>query len=562
MSLSRQTTLFLLAAFLVAAGCGYNPKGSGSGLPALPEKGTVECLYAGCHDSITATTGSFPGFIPAISWALGFHGDVDAVSASITDDCSGCHDPIDDIPDYPFLFTSTSSGIIADSVHGALGLTFKPLVGCEACHGSGMEHYAYIDTTLYYGEHREPMDSTISPSMVNPYHLLSCGPCHSPSQHAGGASLDDFLANQYPEWRGGDGPGIFFEDGHSDSLVVETTHGTMTSVVRGTPCAACHTVEGFFTWFVSGDLSWASSQTVIDRLVAETGDTDVNNPSNLPGSAALAQVSCVTCHPSHEPGVLIRSVTLGLTSDTQRNAALCIACHNVKELTADAGSGQSHVSSLEIPRHPQKEVSQGFAATANDGLRGVEFVGYTFNDSGHAGTAIAAGCVGCHYHLAGEANLTELPTKATSGHTFRPRLENCLADFAGCHDISEFYLADGSQMTSYVESTISTFNFGSIYYSGSAHTGVDYDRDGNVEPLQSEISGMLADLKQSLTDITVPFDQQQGLFDLTQMASRTTTERAAAYNYDFVVGDGSYGYHNPIYCVNLLAASISVLSVP
>ena len=73
---------------------------------------------------------------------------------------------------------------------------------------------------------------------------------------------------------------------------------------------------------------------------------------------------------------------------------------------------------------------------------------------------------------------------------------------------------------------------------------------------------MLEDLKDALTDAGVEFDSSRGLFDLTQMASRTATERAAAYNYDFVVEDGSLGYHNPIYCVNLLAASISALDNP
>ncbi len=81
-----------------------------------------------------------------------------------------------------------------------------------------------------------------------------------------------------------------------------------------------------------------------------------------------------------------------------------------------------------------------------------------------------------------------------------------------------------------------------------------------MEPLQTEISGLLSELKALLPE--ADFDSQQGVFDLTLMASRTSTQRAAAYNYDFVVGDGSLGYHNPIYCANLLAASISVLNAP
>jgi hypothetical protein len=57
----------------------------------------------------------------------------------------------------------------------------------------------------------------------------------------------------------------------------------------------------------------------------------------------------------------------------------------------------------------------------------------------------------------------------------------------------------------------------------------------------------------------VVFDSTQGVFDLENMASFTTTERAAAYNYDFIVGDRSLGMHNPVYVVNLLNSSIGAL---
>jgi hypothetical protein len=554
MSLSYRPIIFLLAAIIATAGCGYNPKESGNGIPATEYKGTVECLYpdAGCHVATgTETT----------TWEAAVHGNPDS-SPSVADTgdyCSNCHNTVEEeLNDAAFLFTS---GPVPST---SIGQPERPIVGCEACHGTGMSHYAYAhagtaddaariehpDYDPAYGDtHYLPADTAYS-TFANPYHLTSCGPCHTPSQHAGGTSLDNILANQYPEWRGGDGPGIFFEDGHSDSLVVETIQGNMNSIVRGPPCAACHTVEGFITWFIDDITSWASSQAFIDRLISETGDADLTDPDNIPGGEALPQVSCVTCHPSHEPGILIRSVS-GASSGTQRNEALCVACHNVRELTSDSGSGQFDTASLEIPRHPQKEIFEGIAF--NDGYRGVEFAGHSYNDSSHAGTAIAGGCVGCHYYLADEANLTELPTKATSGHTFRPRLENCLT--ATCHLIDDFYLADGNQ-ASYEDSTISTFNFGSIYYSmGGA--GVDHDGDGKVEPLQTEIAGMLSALKALLPE--EDFDATQGVFDLTQMASQTSTERAAAYNYDFVAGDGSLGYHNPIYVVNLLAASLSVL---
>jgi hypothetical protein len=562
-----RTAAALLTAFLIFTGCGYNPKDSGDGIPSVVEKGTVECLYAGCHDSFVATA----GFNPDISWADGKHGNPDNLPAIALSEtiCIGCHNPIEDgRNDSAYLFTSGVTGIF-------LGTPERPIVGCEACHGAGMEHYAYSHTgpgdtappIVYnppydpnFGDiHYFPAATTVSATFANAYHLLSCGPCHTPDQHTGGTAVGDLLTNQYPEWFQGDGPGFFSEDGHSDSLVVETIQGLMTSVVRGVPCAACHTVEGFVTFFAMADTSWSTNQSTIDRLISETGDTDIGDPLKLPGGAALAQVSCVSCHPSHEPGVIIRSVS-GAVSGTARRSVLCLQCHNVRNLQADVGSGQISIGGLEIPRHPQKELFEGIKNSANDSLRGVESLpGFIGSDSAHAGTDnIPDACTGCHYQVVVNESLSEKPLKATTGHTFAPRLENCLA---ACHSIGDFLLSDGTA-ASFEDTTIGSFDFGSIYYSIISNPGTDHDGDGTVEPFQKEVSDMLGSLKGALTGAGVIFDDSQGLFDLTQMASRTTTERAAAYNYDFVAGDRSLGYHNPIYAVNLLASSISALSIP
>ena len=564
----------MLSAFLIFSGCGYNPKESGGGIPSVVEKGTVECLYAGCHDSYVATA----GFNPATSWSGGSHAnpDNDPAFALSEEGCIGCHNLVEDgRNDSAFLFTAGFTP----------GPPDRPIVGCEACHGSGMEHYAYSHTgpgdtaplVVYnppydpaFGDtHYFPAATTASDTFANVFHLTSCGPCHSPDQHAGGSSLNNVLANQYPEWFRVDGRGLFADDGHSDSLVVESDQGLMTSVVRGVPCAACHTVEGFVTYYAMGDTSWASSQTVIDRLISETGDTDIEDPSNLPGSAALSQVSCVSCHPSHEPGNLIRAVS-GAVSGTERRANLCMECHNGRGLVADVGSGQFDTGSLEIPRHPQKEIFEGVTDSSNDGLRGMENLpaflpSFFLADSSHARTSnIPDGCVGCHYKVVSDVNLNDLPLNATTGHTFRPRLENCLV--SGCHPSgSDLLVVENgtAQSFTYDPDTVAFFDFSSVLFSGTAYpafyTSGNYDGDTQVEGFQGEIRGLLDKLKTKLDAFSAPYDDIEDLFDITQMGSYTTTVRAAAYNYDFVVEDRSLGYHNPIYTVNLLAASISTL---
>lgn len=564
MSLKMRFPTLSLLVFMLLAGCGFNPKNSGVRIPPPSDRGTVECLYpdAGCHAAEGTWTDTW-------SEAVHANGDNSPSFGYTTDTCIECHNPIEDgRNDSAFLFTT---GFLP-------GPPERPIVGCEACHGPGMDHYAYAhaDTadgtppTLHPGydpalgdTHYTPDPGTVSNTFANVYHLQSCGPCHSPDQHAGGAASDNRLANQYPEWYGGDGTGFVVDDGHSDSLVVETAQGFMTSTIRGVPCVTCHTVEGFVTFYTMGDTSWSTSQTMIDRLVAETGDTDISDPRLIPGNASLPQVSCVSCHPSHDPSNLLRADVLDFGSavgDTTRRATLCMICHNVRGLQSDVGSGQSGIDGLETPRHPQKELFQGVKNAANDELRGVETLpGFTGLDSAHAGTDnIPDGCTGCHYVTVTDVSIKESPLRATTGHKFLPRLENCLES---CHQIDDFLLEDGSA-ASFEDSTIASFDFGSIYYSTISQPGADYDGDGQVEPFQAEISGMLKELKDALTAAGVLFDKSQGLFDLTQMASRTATERAAAYNYDFVVEDGSLGYHNPKYVVNLLAASISAVNVP
>jgi len=511
-----------------------------------------------------AASGSYPGFTPATTWALGGHGNINATPDSVTGTASGCdscHDPTDDIADAAYLFTTTSNGI-SGTVLSATGLTVRPMVGCEGCHGTGTEHYAYLDTTSFsVGSHGIPLDSTVSPIYDHLFHASSCGPCHSPDEHAGAATTN-ILANQYPEWFGGDGPGIILQDGHADSFIVETANqGDMVDSVRGTPCAACHTPEGFVRIF-----AWSESlpQSTIDRIVAETGDADLTDPDGQPGSAAFSQVTCTSCHSSHEPGNKVRYPF--------SKADICIQCHNVRALQSADGSGITGTGTLEIPRHPQKEIFEGVQNANNDSLRGVESLpsflpSYTTADSSHAGTGtnnIPDGCVGCHYTVVNGTDLDQFPQKATTGHKFRPRLETCLV--ANCHlgGSNLLIIESGSAVSfTYDPDTVEAFDFSSVLFSGTAHPAFfsDNDYDGNavVESFQDEISGMLEILKGKILSAGGDFDSAQGLFDLTLMASDSNTVRAAAYNYDYIVEDSSLGMHNPLYVVNLLAASISVL---
>jgi hypothetical protein len=414
-----------------------------------------------------------------------------------------------------------------------------------------MEHYAYLDsTTEYAGDHLAPMVSTLwTPLFPNPFNLTACGPCHTSTVHTGGSVASDRLTNQDDEFKA---------SGHYATFFAITDQGLMTSQVRGTPCTACHTSEGFVRFYAYDDTVWATNPDEVDRIVGETASN-------------LSQVPCAACHPSHEPGVSVRQLLYYGTSaidDTTRTAQLCIACHNVRGLQSDVGAGFSGTVGLEIPRNPQREIFEGVKNAANDSLRGVEF-GLVYGDGSHAGTDnVPQACAGCHFMVVKDVDVSEFPEKATTGHTFQARLERCLSSYGvgGCHQDTDFLMADGTSFA-YSDTTIASFDFGSIMYSGPAYDPEypdnDYDMNGVEEAFQTEIQGMLQNLKDQI--VAQPgyssemFLDDQGLFDLKRMDSLNDTVRGAAYNYDYIVEDRSLGYHNPLYVIDLLNDSLSVL---
>ncbi len=496
------TAIALTLGVLGGSSCGLNDKGPGDRVVSDSGffKGTIECVANGCHaDSIS-------------TWAAGFHANGNAVPDSATGRdpaCQKCHDPVEDLADAADLFP-------------LIGGPARPVSGCEGCHGTASGHYAYTDSLLTVGSHdhggflvspghRAPLLSTVSPMFPDPRVSASCL-CHSPDHHAGGGSL----SNQQPEWWGGDGPARFSRDGHSDSLLVHTKQGHMTSAQGGIPCAACHTVEGFLRVRLGGE---TLSQQEIDRIIALSGDTDLPTPSTIPGEDALPQVNCVTCHPSHQPGVLTRLPA----------GSLCQECHAGLATVGDPGV---------VPYRPQAEMLEGTG--------GYEFAGFSWAATLHSAPGDTRGCVGCHLlTFAGAAGETveDLPLKLTTGHRFRPRVERCMGD-APCHAAGTFAYASTSP-AAYAFSTVPAL--------------ADLDRDGDIEGFKTEVRGMLEELKGRLEDRGVPWDNPEQIFDLPRMAAFDATVRGAAYNYDLVVNDRSLGFHSPLYAADLLAASLSVL---
>ncbi len=522
---------------LAASSCGLDTKDEGRGASSdMGAKGTLECVVFECHSSRAA------------SWAAGAHAGI-GTGISLPEaqdaDCVSCHDPRagyhwdGDGPQETAYRAQERSYLTSE---GPLGVPVRPFIGCEACHGSGSDHYlhdfsapastwTYSYGTTLVSTFRPSTAYTIGDPFPNPF-AAGCA-CHTSTRHSGpaAAGASSLLVHQYPEWRGVDGPALTIPDGHADSLVVRTHEGRMTSIRGGIPCAACHTAEGFVRILARGEAALASSQAALDRMVRETGDTGLSPPLRVPGHDALSQVSCVSCHPSHEAGSLLRD----LPDDSQAALAprLCFSCHRTLEGTAGS----------EVPHGTQREVFLGLA--------GYEFAGFSSSDrlSDHSGTLnLPGGCLVCHYRLVDDAPLVSYPRRVTTGHAFSPRVDACRS----CHPRGDALLglvtsSGVPDAAAYSYTNISSYSFSHARLAGAS------------EPLVSGISGLLADLKERLVSRGAPWDNPRQVFDLAAMPAADSTLRGAAWNYDLVARDRSHGFHNPLYVRSLLSFSISAL---
>jgi hypothetical protein len=265
-------------------------------------------------------------------------------------------------------------------------------------------------------------------------------------------------------------------------------------------CVGCHTAAGF-----------------IGRM---KGSKTVNTSYN--------PVNCQTCHDPHGRTApagaphLLRSVSsvqlMDGTNVTDGGAGLlCMNCHQSRVKAADYAPS--------APADPRFGPHHGPQADMLAGTNGYTY-GQTIPSSAH-GYAVEDTCVGCHMQTV--APTDPLFLKA-GGHTFKPGSADG-GDLVGkcqsCH---------GSKLDS--------FNFALL----------DYNGDGKIEGVQTEVQHLLDQLSSLLPPVGKPKSS------LSIDATWTRPQLEGGYNWLFVKEDGSSGIHNTAYTVGLLKASIANLS--
>ncbi|HYG21882.1 MAG TPA: multiheme c-type cytochrome [Verrucomicrobiae bacterium] len=271
----------------------------------------------------------------------------------------------------------------------------------------------------------------------------------------------------------------------------------------GSGCVRCHTAEGFARYT-------AGMQPIGTEYEA---------------------ISCAACHDPHDASKPHQLRNVGP-----------IALMDNKTVISDAGAGMvcmnCHMSRRDATNYV--EVTAGSAnfgphhSLQTDMLMGVNAVTYgkDIPSSAHR-DSVEGTCVTCHMQP-----ITSGPAFThAGGHTFR------LAWDGGTTNTT----ADDVEVVGACKQChgeIESFDL----------RRQDYDGDGLVEGVQTEVQGMLAKLGMLLPPVGTP----KTSINIT--ASWTKQQLRAGYNYKFVQEDGSFGIHNTAYAVGLLKASIADLS--
>ncbi|MFT5086992.1 MAG: putative CXXCH cytochrome family protein [Planctomycetota bacterium] len=328
---------------------------------------------------------------------------------------------------------------------------------------------------------------------------IQCESCHGPgSEHAGNpATISTSLSA---------GDCAQCHDAEPYHLTVieweQSKHAIATRYPTGEgreSCVGCHSGAGFVQRIKHGEIT----------------------------DPAWEAIGCQVCHDPHSaenPHQLRRvdDVTLmnGEVVTAGGNGKICMNCHISRR---DADTYTEQYSGHFGPHHgPQTDMLVGTNAVEYD---------QNIASSPHL-FALENACATCH--MAGVEGDDPSRTHA-GGHTFRPVFDNGTPDDPSDDvDLTATCVACHGEIDSFDIPT------------------QDYDGDGTVEGVQSEVEGLMHALAMELPPIGEP------MVEVTE--EYTPAELKASYNYLFVEEDGSMGVHNTRYAVGILKESFKDLT--
>lgn len=429
--------------------------------------------------------------------------------------CQYCHSG-GYLPDMVTPWSKTHhASALTNALDGHYGGHFNQ--NCIKCHSVGYDTY-FAATNGGFDDIQAQTGWTFPPTLTNGNYLampqdlrdksnVQCESCHGPgSEHAYSLGNTNRIGVSFSA-----GDCAQCHDSEPYHVKGQEWNNSLHAIAVRTPtgegrgaCVRCHGGYGF-----------------VDYV-----DGKPQNQQRLDYEA----ITCAVCHDPHgqdNPSMLrtVGPVTLMDNVTTISNGGkgqLCMNCHMTRR---DAVSYvETAAANAQFGPH---------YGAQTDMLMGVNAITYgkQIPSSAHR-EVVADSCVACHLQ---EVSASHPAFGKAGGHTFRP----------GWDGGTPTDPADDIHLTGacvQCHGNIDTFNL----------KRQDYDGDGVINGVQTEVKNLLARLARLLPPIGQP--------TVTVAAGYTRQQLRAAYNYQFVYYDGSYGVHNVAYAVGLLKASIADLT--
>ena len=288
-------------------------------------------------------------------------------------------------------------------------------------------------------------------------------------------------------------------------------------------CERCHVGQGFVEQQI---------RQVAEYVVAE-------NPQ---------PITCQTCHDPHEHTYEHQLRAYGSaelpTGEMVENigtGGICVMCHNSRRVATEV-----LVDKVRAPHYgTQGDMMAGTNAMEIPGVTypdsfhaGDDFVAYYFSDEGDDHNNL---CVTCH--MAGNSDTAN--SHITGDHSFNISME-----------------VNGEKVENLDACNICHVNLTSF----DRRARGDYDGDGTVEGVQTEVEGLLEVVHSAILSSLAggSFEESHGGFEFHDadgnVIEPTEAQYIAAYNWAYVHNDGSHGIHNTAYAVKLLQSAYQNLT--
>ncbi|NOY79224.1 MAG: T9SS type A sorting domain-containing protein [Calditrichaeota bacterium] len=322
------------------------------------------------------------------------------------------------------------------------------------------------------------------------------------------------------------GPGSLHK-GNTSNIAVSLREGV---------CAKCHGEEPYhrrsLQWSRSAHavgVSFAANREGCAECHSGYGFIHKIDPNSaLEKTTGFPQTTCAVCHDPHSADVehQLRTeadVTLknGDVISFGGAGKLCMNCHHARQ---DAATYSNAYHPHYGPHHsPQADMLAGTNAVT---------FGMNIPSSNHK-NVVKDACVTCH--------MGATPATGKPGH-----------DYVGAHTFA-MHWTNPQDSTQEVDNVAPCQTcHGNITSFDDIMAKKDYDGDGTIESAQDEVAGLLDEVGKLLPPLGDP--------KVVESSAYTPVQLKAAYNYEFVKNDGSYGIHNFQYAVNLLKASYEALT--